>query len=92
MSRLRGDRITEQDWKLWRRFKPRYICGDKLIPRRIVRRLDLCGYENHHRVWSNFASGGFAMPARVLAQPPTGDAYVFNPVDQAVDSDQSQKQ
>ena len=80
MSRLRGDRITEQDWKLWRRFRDQYQFGkEKLIPRRIARRLDLCRHENHHRVWSNFASGGFAMPARVLAKPPTGDAYVFSP-------------
>ena len=84
MSRLRGEKLTEWDWRLYRKLKwvhHEAVGKAHLIPRRIYKRLDLCYLASFNEMKRNFYSGGFAMPARVLAKPPTGVAYVFSPVD-----------
>ena len=67
MSRLRGEKVTDADRRLWKRLESRYHDDDYNIPRRIHKRLWMVYGE-----WfeTRARNGGFvsSMPGRFLAQ------------------------
>ena len=67
MSRLRGEKVTDADRRLWKRFKWPYHFDDHHIPRRIHKRLWLAYNEVLDR-YDRDPAWVQAMPGRFLAQ------------------------
>lgn len=76
MSRLRGDKLTDADWRLWKKYRWNYWCGETTrFPARIQKRLVKCYSAEFALVHSGDVF--FAMPARVIAAG--GGTYEFTP-------------
>ena len=70
MSRLRGDKVTEQDRKMYKRYWDRYHGRDWYrIPRRIYKRLAMAYSESFQALVDRI--GVCAMPARAMRGPGT---------------------